>query len=250
MSAQELIQHSTPFLIWLAEWHAALPQPELESVVSDPRKTAILSVDVINGFCHIGPLASPRVKGIIEPITRLMTAAHGIGVRHFVVTQDTHDPEAVEFAAYPPHCVRGSDESEAVPEFKALPFWNEVTVMPKNSINSALGTHLDEWLDAHPDLTTFIVVGDCTDLCTHQLAMHLRLRANALQKRGVRVIVPEDCVDTFDTPVDVAQRIGAMPHAADLLHRIFLYNMAQNGVEVVKRIKVSEAERIASAAAA
>lgn len=250
MNAQELIRNSTPFLNWLADWHAALPQPAWEAVVSDPGRTAILSVDVINGFCHIGPLASPRVKRIIEPIVRLMTAAHAAGVRHFVVTQDTHDPEAVEFAAYPPHCVRDSDESDSVPEFKALPFWNEFVVMPKNSINSAIGTDLNQWLDAHSDLNTFIVVGDCTDLCTHQLAMHLRLRANALQMRGVRVIVPEDCVDTFDTPVDVAAQIGALPHEADLLHRIFLYNMAQNGVEVVKRIVVPETERAAAAAAA
>jgi len=249
MNAQEFIRHSTPFLAWLAEWHAGLPQPDLKSMVTDPDRTAILSVDVINGFCHVGPLASPRVKRIIEPIVLLMSAARAAGVRHFVVTQDTHEADAVEFAAYPPHCVRGSDESETVPEFKALPFWDEVSVMPKNSISSAHGTDLDKWLDAHPDLSTFIVVGDCTDLCTYQLAMHLRLRANALQRHGVRVVVPEDCVDTFDTPLDVARQIGAMPHDGELLHRIFLYNMAQNGVEVVKRIVVPETERVQSTAA-
>ncbi|HEY4688041.1 MAG TPA: isochorismatase family cysteine hydrolase [Anaerolineae bacterium] len=235
---------STPFLAWLAEWHAGLPQPSLESILADPGRTALLSVDVINGFCHAGPLASPRVKGIIDPIVRLMRAAHAAGVKHFVVAQDTHDPEAVEFGDYPPHCVRGSEESETVPELKALPFWSEVVVLPKNSIHSAIGTGLEAWLDAHPNVSTFIVVGDCTDLCTHQLAMHLRLRANALQKRGVRVIVPEDCVDTYDTPIDVAQSIGALPHDADLLHRIFLYHMALNGIEVVKRIAVPEAEPV------
>jgi len=236
MSAQTFIQNSVPFLTWLTDWHARLPRPDLETVINDPRRAALLSVDVINGFCHSGPLASPRVKAIINPIVRLMTAMYALGVRRFVVTQDTHAPDAVEFGAYPPHCVRDSDESEAVPEFKALPFWNEFVVMPKNSIDSALGTSLDRWLDEHPELDTFIVVGDCTDLCTFQLAMHLRLRANALQKPGVRVIVPEDCADTFDTPVETARSIGAMPHDADLLHRIFLYQMALNGVEVVKRI--------------
>jgi nicotinamidase-related amidase len=249
MNAQKFIQHSTPFLTWLAEWHAGLPKPELESVVADPGRAAILSVDVINGFCHIGPLASPRVKRIIDPIAQLMSAAHAAGVRHFVVTQDTHEADAVEFAAYPPHCVRGSDQSQAVPEFKALSFWDEVTIFPKNSISSAHGTDLDAWLDARPYLNTFIVVGDCTDLCTYQLAMHVRLRANALQQRDVRVIVPEDCVDTFDTPLDVARQIGAMPHDAELLHRIFLYNMAQNGVEVVKRLVVPVTQRVASTAA-
>ena len=77
-------------------------------------------------------------------------------------------------------------------------------------------------------------------MCTYQLAMHLRLRANALQRRGVRVIVPEDCVDTYDLTVDAARSIGALPHDADLLHRIFLYHLALNGVEVVKRIRVPQ----------
>jgi hypothetical protein len=95
---------------------------------------------------------------------------------------------------------------------------------------------LDGWLAAHPRVTTFLVAGDCTDLCVHQLAMHLRLRANALNLRDARVILPVDAVDTFDLPVPVAEEIGAMPHHGDLLHLIFLYNMAQNGVEVVRRV--------------
>ena len=63
--------------------------------------------------------------------------------------------------------------------------------------------------------------------------MHLRLRANALNLRGVRVILPIDGVDTFDIPVDVAQEIGALPHHGDLIHLIFLFNMAQNGIEII-----------------
>jgi hypothetical protein len=66
--------------------------------------------------------------------------------------------------------------------------------------------------------------------------MHLRVRANALNLRNVRVVVPIDGVDTFDIPVDVAEEIGALPHPGDLLHLIFLYNMAQNGVEIVAKV--------------
>ena len=79
-------------------------------------------------------------------------------------------------------------------------------------------------------------MGDCTDLCVYQLAMHLRLRANALDLRDTRVILPVDGVNTFDIPVDVAQEIGAMPHHGDLMHLIFLYSMAQNGIEVVSEV--------------
>ncbi len=149
--------------------------------------------------------------------------------------QDTHEPEAVEFNQWPPHCVRGTSESETVPEFKSLPFFDQMVVLEKNSIQAALNTGLEAWLSDHPQVDTFIVVGDCTDLCTYQLAMHVRLRANAHQKAH-RVIVPANCVDTYDLPVETAKEIGAMPHPADLLHAVFLYHMALNGVEVVSEI--------------
>jgi hypothetical protein len=44
-------------------------------------------------------------------------------------------------------------------------------------------------------------------------------------------------VDTYDMAVDIAKSIGAIPHDGDLLHAIFLYHMALNGVEVVAGIK-------------
>jgi len=230
-----LLKNSEPFLKYVTAWEAALPTPDLASLTADPKRLALISVDVINGFCHRGPLASPRVKGIIAPIVRVFERAHAAGVRHFILTQDTHEADAVEFGQYPPHCVRGTEESDAVPEFKALPFYGEMITFPKNSINSALNTGLEDWLQEHPEVDTFIVVGDCTDLCTYQLAMFLRLRANAHQLRQ-RVILPVDCVDTYDLPVETAKQIGAPPHDGDLLHLVFLYSMMLNGVEVVRSL--------------
>jgi nicotinamidase-related amidase len=122
-----------------------------------------------------------------------------------------------------------------VPEYRALPFYDEMKIIEKNSISGSLNTGLNKWLADHPQVDTFIVVGDCTDLCAYQLAMHLRLDANARQIQR-RVIVPEECVDTYDMPVDLARSIGAVPHDADLLHAVFLYHMMLNGVEVVRRV--------------
>jgi nicotinamidase-related amidase len=121
-------------------------------------------------------------------------------------------------------------------EFKALPFFDRFITMPKNSISSTLGTQLPTWLDAHPEVSNYIVVGDCTDLCTYELAMDLRLRANALQRATARVILPADCVDTYDLPVQTADELDIFPHHGDLLHLIFLYSMALNGVQVVANI--------------
>lgn len=234
-TAATLISESEAFLAFLDTWSVALPQMALSQAMPQAQRTAIVSVDVIQGFCTAGALASPRVAGIVEPIVRLFRAAWGGGLRHILLVQDTHEPEAVEFGAWPPHCVRGTAESQAVEPFQALPFYNQMLTFPKNSISSTLNTGLNDWLAAHPQVDTFIVVGDCTDLCTYQLAMQLRLEANARQLIR-RVIVPADCVDTYDRPVEVAQKEGGLPHPAALLHAVFLYHMALNGVEVVRSI--------------
>jgi nicotinamidase-related amidase len=206
-------------------------------VINDqPDKVAVISVDVINGFCYEGPLASPRVATIVDPIVALFKKTYQAGVRHFILTQDTHPVDSVEFENYPPHCVRGTRESETVHKFKQLSFFDQFQVIPKNSINSIIETDLEAWLQAHPEVNTFITVGDCTDLCTYQLAMHLKLRGNARNER-VRVILPVDCVDTYDLPVHIAKEIGAVPHDGDLLHYIFLYHMRLNGIEVVRTIE-------------
>ena len=240
MDARKVIRESRPFLEWLVGWYNGRPRVGLERLMreaGEAEHVAVMAVDVTTGFCSEGALSSKRVGGIVEPITRLFALAHRLGVRHFVLPQDTHAPDAVEFGSYPAHCVRGSEESQTVAELRSLPFSGLFTILEKNSVSVSINTGLDEWLAAHPEVTTFLVVGDCTDLCTHQLAMHLRLRANAFQQRGVRVIVPIDGVNTFDTPMEVAEELGIMPHPADLLHLIFLYNMAENGVEVVSRIE-------------
>jgi len=234
-STAPLVTESEAFLAYLDTWTGALPALELAAALPQPRQAAIISVDVIQGFCTVGALASPRVGRIVEPISRLFRAAWGRGLRHIVLVQDTHEPEAVEFGAWPQHCVRGTAESQTVAEFQALPFYDQMVIFPKNSISSRLNTGLNDWLAAHPAVDTFVVVGDCTDLCTYQLAMDLRLEANARQLRR-RVIVPADCVDTYDRPVEVAQKEGGLPHPAGLLHAVFLYHMALNGVEVVRQI--------------
>mgnify|MGYP000196766266 CR=1 FL=1 len=230
-----LAAQSAEFLAFLEEWMAGLTELSAADVFGRPERAAIVSVDVIKGFCNFGPLASPRVGRIAAPIAGLLMNAWAAGVRNIILTQDTHEPDAVEFAQWPAHCVRGSEEAQPVDELTALPFFDQILQIPKNSIHSGLNTGLSDWLNRHPEVDTFVVVGDCTDLCTYQLAMHLRLDANARQLTR-RVVTPVDCVDTYDRTVASARAEGGLPHPADLLHAVFLYHMALNGVEVARRI--------------
>jgi nicotinamidase-related amidase len=237
MDTERLLQDALPFLDWIGKWRDDLPILNLDNELQNPACGAVVAVDVTVGFCYEGPLSSPRVASIVPPIVRLFERAYGLGVRHFILPQDTHDAEAVEFGSFPPHCTQGSAESEPVPEFKALPFFDRFISMPKNSISSNIGTDFPAWLDANPEVNTFFVVGDCTDLCTYQLAMYLRLRANQYQRATDRVVLPVNCVDTYDMAVQTAEEIGAFPHHAELLHLIFLYHMALNGVQVVASVE-------------
>jgi nicotinamidase-related amidase len=230
-----LVDQAKPFLDYLDGWMAAQSSLPLTEVIPDPAHAAILSIDVINGFCYEGVLSSPRVAEIVGPITRLFERAWQHGVHHIVLSQEMHEPDALEFAQFPAHCVRGTHEAETVDSFKRLPFFDQMVVIGKNSINPAMNTGLNDWVAAHPEIDTYIVVGDCTDLCTYQLAMFLRLNANAHQVTR-RVIVPVDCAQTYDMPVDTARQIGVLPHPADLLHAVFLYHMALNGIEIVSTI--------------
>ncbi len=237
MNTEQLIINSKPFLNYVVAWKEGLSSLPLAEVINGQAdKVAVISVDIINGFCYEGPLASPRVANLVEPIATLFEQSHQMGVHHFILTQDNHPEDAVEFSNFPPHCVRESSESDTVTRFKELPFFNQFQVISKRSLNSIIGTDLEGWLEAHPEVNTFITVGDCTDLCTYQLAMHLKLRANVRNEK-IRVVLPVNCVETYDLPVEIAKQIGALPHDGDLLHYIFLYHMMMNGIEVVAEVK-------------
>lgn len=209
-------------------WDDFLPEGQLEQVV-------VFSVDMINGFCHGGALASERVKRIIPSVVQSFKDAFSVGVRKFILAQDCHTPESIEFADFPAHCLLGTTEAETIPELMALPFKDLFRIVAKNSLNAFHGTELRQWLDEHQDLRVAVVVGDCTDLCVHQLAMFLKLYANA-HNLPLRVIVPENAVQTYDLPVDTAREIGVLPHDGDVMHLMFLYHMRLNGVEVVREI--------------
>lgn len=230
-----LVEQALPFIQWLEEWYASLKPLPLDELISDPTRVALLSVDLINGFAYEGNLASPRVRGIIPAAVDLMRRVHARGVRNLFLIQECHSEHAEEFKAYGPHGICGTREAEMVPEFAALEFAADFQIVHKNSLHTVTDTKMERWLGEHPDVDTFIVIGDCTDLCVYDAAMDLKLRANQ-RDLARRVVVPETVVQTYDLPLAHAKRIGALPHVGDLQHALFLYMMALNKIEVVKSL--------------
>jgi nicotinamidase-related amidase len=224
---------------WVSEWFEQIEPLSFAEIDTDPSKAAVFCTDMIVGFCMEGPLASERVGALMEPVRAFFERAFDAGIREFMLTQDTHDPNTPEFEVWPPHCMAGTPESQTVPALSSLPFADHFTIIRKNSLAPYQDTDFDRWLDDRPDLRTAIVTGDCTDLCVYQLAMHLRTRANARNIQGFEVIVPVDCVDTFDLPPNVAGPSGAFAHPGEFYHQVFLHHMALNGVRVVSSITAS-----------
>ena len=224
ISSATLVSQATAHAERLSRWYGDLTRLELTTL--EPTRTALVSVDVIDGFTRLGALGSPRVTAIIPAIVTLIERLDALGVpsSQIAFVQDAHPQDAEEFSAYPPHCVRGTQEAEAVHELQALPNWAQYRHFEKNSIASHTSDGFNAWLEEQ-QVDTIISVGDVTDLCLYTLALHLQVRTLA---RGLkqRVIVPETCAQTWDAP----------DHPGDLYHLLFLHQLARNGVEVVRSL--------------
>ena len=220
---------------FVTEWLGTLDDVRIEDIAPNPERTGIFSADLINGFLREGALASPRIDALTDPVLALLQRGWDHGVRHYAFMQDTHTPDNPEFRAYPPHCIAGTSESEMIPEIANLPFADSFHIIEKNSLHPATETKFDELWDEQRQIDRAIVIGDCTDLCVNHLAMHLRMRANALGMQEFEVIIPANCVDTFDIPVGKNMPPGTA-HPGDFFHEVFLYHLASAGVKVVRSI--------------
>lgn len=201
----------------------------------------LVIVDVLKGFCEVGPLASPRVRELVEPVTDLAQTLQeqGLPAENIIFLNDDHPAGATEFAAFAPHCIAGTVEAEVVDELKPVAETPGVQRYRKNATNGLFGVNdaavrFCDWLEQTfaKGPSCFIVVGDCTDLCIYQNAVGIRLLANQVNAQ-TQVIVPISHVRTYDLPVETAEQIGALAHPADLLESISLYHMKLNGVQLV-----------------
>lgn len=195
--------------------------PDLKSSELTPENTALVVVDMINGFAREGALKSEYVEDLIPGIAGLMKLCRSRGIP-VIAFADSHTKASPEFDAYPPHCLAGTSESEVVDELKTAA---DFTLIPKNSTNGLLETEFQRWLESNPGIDRFVVVGDCTDICIQQFAVSLKAWFNRMDKRS-RVIVPLDAVDTFDSDA----------HNRSLMNVMALCSMLGNGVEVVAKI--------------
>jgi nicotinamidase-related amidase len=148
---------------------------------------AVIVIDLLKGFLEEGyPLyCGDKSRQIIPKIHMLLERELEKGSAVFFLC-DSHDPDDLEFKMFPPHCVRGTEEAEVIPELKGY----AGEVIPKNRFSCFYNTTLNERLEAlQPD--KLIICGVCTDICVLHTVSDAR-------NRDYEVEVPVDCVASFN----------------------------------------------------
>lgn len=152
-------------------------------------RRVVIVVDMLRGFLEPGyPLdCGGAARAIIPAVRHCIEAERARGATILWVV-DNHAPDDAEFAIFPPHCIRGTAESEVIPALADLV--DTANLLPKTRYSGFYGTNLEERLARfRPDIIT--VVGVCTDICVLHTVADTR-------NRDYAVVVPADCVATFD----------------------------------------------------
>ncbi|MFC6863564.1 cysteine hydrolase family protein [Halomicroarcula sp. GCM10025817] len=171
----------------------------------DPDSTALVVVDMQNGFCHPdGSLYAPPSEDAIGPVTDLVERARAAGAS-VVFTRDVHPPEQFEDAHYydefdrwGEHVLEGSWEAELVEELD--PDTADL-VVEKHTYDAFYRTQLEGWLDTH-GVDDLVVCGTLANVCVLHTASSAGLR-------DFRPVLVEDAVGFIESD----HREYALEHA-------------------------------------
>ena len=197
----------------------SLPAMSISEV--DPKKSLLVIVDIVNGFVREGAMASPLVEDIIPPTVSLMEKCKSKNIPS-VAFADCHAADCAEFSSFPPHCIKDTSESEIVDEIRQA---GGYTLIEKNSTNGFHEKSFTDYLADKSDIDTFIVTGDCTDICVLQFCLTLKTRYTA-QNKNIDIIIPINCVETYDAPW----------HDADFMNIAAYKLMKDSGIRFVSEI--------------
>lgn len=145
----------------------------------DPDRTAVVVVDMQNGFCHPdGSLYAPGSEGVVEPIADLLGDARDAGAS-VVFTRDVHPEDQFddthyydEFDRWGEHVVEGSWETDIV---DGLDVRDADHVVAKHTYDAFYETELEGWLDAH-GIDDLVFCGTLANVCVLHTAGSAGLR--------------------------------------------------------------------------
>jgi|AntRauTorcE11898_2_1112593.scaffolds.fasta_scaffold01582_2 nicotinamidase-related amidase len=157
---------------------AKTPTPHRPDM-SDPERTAVVVVDMQNGFCHPdGSLFSPASESAVEAVSDLVARARDAGAS-VVYTKDTHTEAQFdgnhyydEFERWGEHVVEGTWDAELHGD---LDVREEDYVVEKHTYDAFYETDLESYLDAH-DIDDLLICGTLANVCVLHTAGSAGLR--------------------------------------------------------------------------
>ncbi|WP_336035397.1 cysteine hydrolase family protein [Halobacterium yunchengense] len=171
----------------------------------DPASTAVVVVDMQNGFCHPeGSLYAPASEDALDPVGDLVARARDAGAR-VVYTRDVHPPGQFvdnhyydEFERWGEHVLEGSWDAELHDD---LDVRDEDHVVDKHTYDAFYRTDLEGYLDAH-GVRDLVVCGTLANVCVLHTAASAGLR-------DYRPVLVEDAVGF----IEAEHREYALEHA-------------------------------------
>ncbi|APX97907.1 cysteine hydrolase family protein [Natronorubrum daqingense] len=160
----------------------------------EPANTAVVVVDMQNGFCHPeGSLYAPGSESVIEPIATLVDRAREADTQ-VIFTRDVHPPEQFEdthyydeFEQWGEHVLEGSWEAEIV---DGLSVEDDDYVLEKHTYDAFYNTELEGWLNAR-GIHDLVICGTLANVCV----LHTGGSAGL---RDFRPIMVEDCIGSIE----------------------------------------------------
>ena len=131
---------------------------------------------------------------------------------------------------FPVHCLKDTDEAELVDELK--PFEPHSYVIEKNSTSAIFAEDFLPLIDSMTNLETIVGTGCESDICILNLFVPLKNYFNQ-KNRKVEIIVPENAIETFDSPT----------HSREEYNGIAKKLMIQSGIKVVKSYGENKMEK-------
>lgn len=193
---------------------SAHQKPETDLVL-DPKRMALLVVDMLNDFCEpAGEMVLPNAQVLYEPQNQLIRATREAGGL-VVFVNDAHRPQMRrdrEFLKRDAHCIEGSPGATVVAALAQAP---QDLVVTKRRYSGFFQTDLDLTLK-DMQIESVIVVGVVTNIC-------VRSTVHDAFFLGYQVIVPQDCVaatgarEQSSTLYDIATHFGWVTHSNEVL---------------------------------
>src|ERR1700729_2739607 len=170
-----------------------------DEVWVDPAKTALVVIDMQNGFVKRGgSLLVPDAEATIPAIERLRALAQANGIR-VVYGQDTHRLGDPEWEIWPEHCREGSWGWQIIAELAPTA---EDTVLRKVRYDAFYGTPLDHLLQLW-GVETLVICGTVANIGVQGTAASAALRCYG-------VVIPHDAIsalDRFDLEASLRQTV-------------------------------------------